>query len=202
MRTAGASQASPWIEYAIAGFVFLQTYRLTKPTITARMGFALVYPSVTGPGRPRLQDWFQCVLLGLQGRIHPSLNARDNPRGSSPPGPARGRRVPRANAKSRGAGESGRYRVLSVTGRSDPDPESWPPHCPEIDFAFALAGCCTPCDMPTTCISTPQWPPASSSTAAPSADRWQPPHRDRSTLPGTPQPRMAPTPCTLGQPST
>ena len=42
-----SSQASPWIEYAIAGFVFLQTCRLTRPTITARTGFALVYLSIS-----------------------------------------------------------------------------------------------------------------------------------------------------------
>ena len=53
-------------------------------------------------------------------------------------------RVHRANAKSRGSGESGRSRALSMTlsmtGRSDTGPGSWPPHCPETDFAFALDG--------------------------------------------------------------
>ena len=67
-----------------------------------------------------------------------------------PPGSACGtgatrtgdRRRCRANAKSRGSGESGRSRALSMTlsmtGRSDTGPGSWPPHCPETDFAFAL----------------------------------------------------------------
>ena len=49
---------------------------------------------------------------------------------------------PRANAKSRGSGESGRSRALSMTlsmtGRSDTGPGAWPPYCPETDFAFAL----------------------------------------------------------------
>ena len=44
----------------------------------------------------------------------------------------------RANAKSRGSGESGRSRALSMTGRSDTGPGAWPPHYPEADFAFAL----------------------------------------------------------------
>ena len=74
------------------------------------------------------------ILDLLQAARHQVHNLPDPPAGSLPSrcGGAR------ANAKSRGTSESGRCRALSVTGRSDADPGSWPLHCPETDFAFAL----------------------------------------------------------------